>query len=1001
MPRGSASAKRQPGASASHAKHDNGLVAPGKKVSRSKTAAAVNGSSSSSSSVNGSAQHHADARTRSANAVPTATSSSASSLERPALPPQAHSIANGTATTPFPATNGYAHHYQHQHPDTTTPRGLDDMGGLDARTSSLARRGSLGDAASETSASADSFHAAHQSQYHPPYPHEPRQIDVNASKFAADVHRDPGPFDYAATVLMSLPIHDTLAILLILMHVSPLTLSVIYTVFTVLTFASPLTAHSVVNVHLAELLDWHSTMPSLVTVLCVDVLALLVFLFLWPSVQNAILDLAKPVIAATLGGGAASRGGQSRTVSACFAIMIGTHVFKNTRGYWSRFLQLLPPSWRISPDPDDPLEDVSFNPVSAVRNPQPYFTVLGLHILMQGVVRYIREWYIRRERISAASASSHAGDPEAGKPTSTDAADATAQGGPDHHHGESTPNNSHQVSTASSTKRRRKQSAQVRLQQPLWAALASTKVVMVKEYELSHATSEAASPGATDIHNLGNAPFDREGGKIWISYVGCDEVSFDTSPFPDDFSSDTDSEAGGDEHNSTSRGRRAAGAVVDRSKPFYVRINNAHWLSTRIEPARDMNGEAPEDVESSGSEGRGPQGTRWTGDIYGLRPTSKYVCQFVDSRTDAVLFATTITTTRERTRSDSINTAAGAANAGANGMPNGQRRPHSPTTTLRTSIGASDARLAAERARLKTLRKEWKVKVNALRRDNESTDHAIGSAGGTDDRYRQKIRQQETQKAQAEKEARELGSELLAFDSSSGSGGTAEEIGDRRGRAEERWAGEKAVFDAAQREFKSYSAASAGAVKGREAERQTLQTRRNKIAGRVAKVDGELANIADANRRGLNEAERRRQEREGWARAVAVAEEKMGGELGALRAEVGMLEAEHEALAKQAKALHAQMTFASAPAFEEYPPASSWAGPPNVAAPVYAPPAWDGGGGGWGFPPVQPPPGFRRGRSSSMLSDVSGFTQLSGEIRKRGSLGSSGGSRGSHPVSPI
>lgn len=972
MPRGPASGKRQPGAPTSHAKHDNGLVAPGKKISRTKS----NGK--------------AEGRTRSA-ASSTATASAASpQRSAPSLPPPVNGVPNGPSTLP-PAANGCINGLP-SGADKPLPVDDDANMAVDGRPHPGARRVSLG-GESETSTSADSFHSGQQQQHHhyPHYPtaaalgHEPRQIDVNASKFAADVHRDPGPLDYASTVLMSLPIHDTLAILLILMHVSPLTLSVIYTVFTVLTFASPLTAHSVVNVHLAELLDWHSTMPSLVTVLCVDVLALLVFLFLWPSVQNAILDLAKPVIAATLGGGSTSKGGQSRTVSACFAIMIGTHVFKNTRGYWSRFLEFLPPSWRISPDPDDPLEDVPFGAAaSAARNPQPYFTVLGLHILMQGVVRYIREWYIRRERVNAASAS-HAGDPEAGKPTSASAESGDAGQPPD---GEPPPN-SHVASSALSTKRRRKQSAQVRLQQPLWAALASTKVVMVKEYELSHATSEATSPGATDIHNLGNAPFDREGGKIWISYVGCDEVSFDTSPFPDNFSdSEPDAPA------------ECGPTAVDRSKPFYVRINNAHWPSTRIEPARDAGGEAPADVES-GHEGRGPQGTRWTGDIYGLRPTSKYVCQFVDSRTDAVLFTTTITTTRERARSDSA--------ASANGLPNGQRRPHSPTTTLRTSIAASDAKLAHERSRLKTLRKEWKVKVNALRRDNESTDHSINSAGGTDDRYRQKIRQQETQKAQAEKEAGELAAELRAFESA------PDDVAERKRKAEGQWSSEKEMFEAAQRDFKAHSAGAHAAVKGKEGERQQLQTRRNKIAGRVGKVDGELANIADANRRGLDEAERRRAEREGWARGVAAAEEKMMGELGVLRSENEVLVGEHEAASERAKALHAQMTLAAG--YEEFPPTTTaaaataatagWATPASAAAtaaPMYGPPPLWEVPASWGLASPQgapqPPASFRRGRSSSMLSDVSGFTQLSGE-RKRGSLGSSRSGSLRDPASPV
>ncbi|SPN98685.1 uncharacterized protein DNG_01729 [Cephalotrichum gorgonifer] len=927
MPRGTASGKRQQPASTSHARHDNGLVAPGKKVSRSKNSGG-----------------HPDERSRAANSNSTTTTTitttvAASSPQQLSAQSAAIGNANGTAA-PLPyAANGYINGningYSKPHPS-------DDMG-IDGR-SHLPRRTSLG-ADSETSTSAESFQSHHQShhQHYQSYSasalgaNEPRQIDVNASKCSGDVHRDPGPLDYAATVLMSLPLHDTLAILLILMHVSPLTLSVIYTVFTVLTFASPLTAHSVVNVHLAELLDWHSTMPSLVTVLCVDVLALLVFLFLWPSVQNAILDLAKPVIAATLGGGSTSRG-----------------------------------------------EDVSSlsGAVSAIRNPQPYFTILGLHILMQGVVRYIREWYIRRERISAASAS-HAGDPEAGKAstTSMDSGETSTQA-PEV---ESLP--STHGTSAVSTKRRRKQSAQVRLQQPLWAALASTKVVMVKEYELSHATSEAASPGATDLHNLGNAPFDREGGKIWVSYVGCDEVSFDTSPFPDDFS---DAEPLPSDDG-------ASGTGVDRSKPFYVKVNNAHWLSTRIELTRDANGEVPTDVESSGYEGRGPQGTRWTGDIYGLRPMSKYVCQFVDSRTDDVLFTTTITTTREQTRSNST---AAVSPATTNDMPNGQRRPHSPITTLRTSIAAADAKLAAERTKLKTLRKEWKVKVNALKKENEGTDNSNNSAGGTDDRYRQKIRQQETQKAQAEKETLELADELRAFES------TPTDVAERRKKTEEAWKAEKAVYEAAQKEFKSHSAAANSAVKSKEGEQQQLQTRRNKIASRVAKVDSELANITDANKRGLNEAERRRLERESWQRQVSGAEEKMNGDFNALQMENSILQDQYDTVMAQAKALHAQITYAAGfeqgrmPSPAQYPAAAVPTTLPPPAVPsMYGTPVWPGDTtslppvsaavSAWGFPPpmlpsqlgqMQPPPGFKtRGRSSSMLSDVSGFTQLSGE----------------------
>ncbi|KAG7434161.1 putative ubiquitination network signaling protein acrB [Fusarium oxysporum f. sp. raphani] len=164
----------------------------------------------------------------------------------------------------------------------------------DSRTDDL-RRSSL-DAVSEMSS--DSSNANGLSGVEAGH----RQIDVNAMK-NADVHRDSGPFDLATTVLKSLPMQDTLAILIILMHVPSLSLTVIYTIFTFLTFVPPVATSSGMSINLAEIFDGNSTMPSLVTVLCVDFFFLLVWLFLWGPIQDAILDFAKPVIAITLGGG--------------------------------------------------------------------------------------------------------------------------------------------------------------------------------------------------------------------------------------------------------------------------------------------------------------------------------------------------------------------------------------------------------------------------------------------------------------------------------------------------------------------------------------------------------------------------------------------------------------------------------------------------------------------------------------------------------------------------
>ncbi len=67
---------------------------------------------------------------------------------------------------------------------------------------------------------------------------------------------------------------------------------------------------------------------------------------------------------------------------------------------------------------------------------------------------------------------------------------------------------------------------------------------------------------------------------------------------------------------------------------------------------------------------------------------------------------------------------------------------------------------------------------------------------------------------------------------------------------EKKYLAEKEVFEKAQQEFRRHKSGLEAEVKARADERQALQTKRTKIAARIAKVDDELARIADANSRG-------------------------------------------------------------------------------------------------------------------------------------------------------
>ncbi|KAJ9134618.1 Ubiquitination network signaling protein [Pleurostoma richardsiae] len=891
MPRASSSTKRQQGAASNHnSKHENGLVGPGKRIVKQKS------------------QNHLDGSPKlpATNAAP--------------LPPSLPSSSS--------APNG-------------GPRNADDMAPAEHRSTEALRRGSLG-TYSETS-SADSL-APSSSQGVSEDAH--RRIDVNAAK-NTNVHRDTGPFDLALTVLRSCPLHDTIAILIILMQLSPLALSSIYMLFTLLTFVPPVTTSS--GLSITEIFDGLGT-PNLWTLIGLD----LVFFFIWIMVplQDLILDFAQVVIALTLGGGANSRAGTTHNIFLCVGIVIFSHFGRHPALSRLSNLRALLGDGRLgSPDADNPLESSA----GAYEKRGPYGrlrSVLAIHILVQGIVRYVREWYLRREKRDSLSQSQP--DPEAGKVFPADSSTDGGFGTPD------TEPNPQPSSSVVSTKKRRKQSAQVRIRQPLWAALASTKIVMVKEYELSHAATESAGSNATDIHNLGNAPFNTQPEQIWICYVGCDEVSFNTSSFASVKSPS----------HSAGNGNASSSSWIDIAKPFYVRVNNAVWQPTRIMPI--------DNEEESQTE------MRWTGDIYGLTPMSNYEIEFVSTRTGEVLFATSVRTVQAKFKDSDVSVKASAA-------ARSQYRHESPATTLKTSIAGLEVKLADEKARLKALRKENNRKANQVRKDIERLTTAVQSAGGNDEKLRQKIAQNTTQQKQAEQSIVDLEEELKELET------VPDDVLDKYRKKQSEYNSEKAQFDGARASFKSFKSSVDQEVKALEEEQSSLQAKRTKIAARINKVENEHARLTDANARGLDEAERRRQERLAFEAEIAQSEQRYSMTFNHRHT---LNDEKRQHAANMASQLQNYINnFNSVDgSYEEPQYAGSFAPGPWAPSSAHfaANPMWSPGSSG-----AHPPsllshasipslhaaqhqhhhhhviPVKSRGRSSSMLSDVSGFTQSS------------------------
>lgn len=897
MGRSASAPKRPPGTAANQhsTKHENGIVEPRKHLRKPKSNASLGG----------------HARSPAVDRVP--------STPPPPLP-----------ATP-PTANGRAR--QHNDPSSDLKMEAEPLLSVEGYTES---------------SESESFHMGARSismlgeENH-------RKIDVNAAKNPA-VHRDAGTLSLLVTVLRSCPLYDTIAILIVLLQIPPTFLTIIHFLFATLTFVPPSTSsHS--SLSLTDIFEGTLGTPSVATIIAVDALVLMIWLFLWGPLQETALDLSQTVIALTLGGGASGRDAGFNNVLICLGV-VGLSRFAREGGIKNSSLRMFFPaasSGMLGAESDDAFEPPPLRTSKAshawVR------TILAIHILTQGVVRYIRDWYVRREKRD--SLLNGLGDPEAAKGSlshAENAADSTS----------STPSAvpvdldslnvlpvGNGLDKALNSKKKRKVSAQVRLRQPIWAALASTKIVMAKEYETSRAAAESAGTNATDVNNLGNAPFDTEADRIWITYVGFDEVCFNTSYFPSHLYAAKTSEG---------RGGLAQIPGVDMTKPFFVRVNRSIWQPTRINPISDAPGSTTD-------------GPRWSGEIFGLAPMSNYNCDFVSTVDGSILFSTSVRTMQAPT----ADTASAPMIA-----PSVQQ---SPTTTLKTSIATVELKLQEERNRQKRERKDQKSKLNSARKEIDRLSSNIASAGGNDDRLRQKVQQSNLHARQADDAIASLIEQLELLENL-----PEDELVEYKSQ-KAAWQAQKELHKASRHEFQAAKQAADREVQSLTAELTTYQQKKERMQSRIAKLNGEHDRITDANARGLDEAQRKASERTAKeadrARIEMLYKERidmLAPQIQAMQLALSEIWSNIAAM-QHAEYLAAQAHMQHTPAIN-VPTSRPFDNSEGTATNSMSP--WNASGaapyGGVSMTPQHSFHGYRaRGRSSSMLSNVSGFTQSSGE----------------------
>jgi len=654
-----------------NSRHENGVVAPGKRVTKQRSNGNLEGSADGTSRPNGS-------------------------------PSPSASTARTTPRLPDKRTHGAY---------TST------QGDLQAVQEPGKTQLDIGSEGSEALSNRTSHANGSLEQTH-------RKIDVNVAKNPL-VHAN-SIWQSTLTVLRSCPLGDTITILIVLLSLPPTILTVTNALFAMLTFITP-TGPSSLPTTFHEIFQGSGGTPSLATIVLTDIIGLMLWLVLWTPMQTLSIELAQAMVATQLGGGNASKKKGSDRTMLCMGIVSASHVAryqwipKRLFGYdWSAILSSIP---YVSRSP--PLS--SGNDFIPMRSPAGWIRILiALHILIQGLVHVARRWYQKREYTQAVSISKKkepegvAGSPS--RPTLVAPAEAKPQIAVTS--SDLTPKLPPALTKdardkISSGKKKRKQGTYVRSQQPLWAAFAHTKVTVLREYEQSHTHSEASESNATNTTNLGNAPFLAEERRVWVSNMLPTSFRFHATQFPTPRPVEP----------SLEESKITASAAIDRSKPLHVRINDTDWTSTRIESSTDA-GEVTDG--------------EWTGEVFGLSPSSSYRCSFVQSGDGMVVYSTTVTTPAPLTDDNgmykrlmkahfalaNINSDLSLISAA---LPHRVHRPSSPTTpstTLKNSIAAFEVSLSEAQARQKRSRKEAKTASAALKREIDVPSSKMAKVGG-------------------------------------------------------------------------------------------------------------------------------------------------------------------------------------------------------------------------------------------------------------------------------
>ena len=661
----------------------------------------------------------------------------------------------------------------------------------------------------------------------------------------------------ASTIVRLRPATDTVSLLIVLLALPSVILTIVQALFASLTLMPGGVAGTPTSLlSLLDVFQGSAGVPNFSTIGVVDTIIFGLWICLWSWAQNFALDLAQIQIAITLGNG--SSGKNSRVNTFCVAGVLLLHLARSRDVRRFLYSNLIPVELLSQTGLTDYLKYLpTEHDFGDSPGPPSYFrSLFAIHIIAQGAMASFRRYI---SSYSTGNAKSKRIDTEAsaGSVSDAPALDGSAPAGVSSsvdYQPPSTPGlKDSKDNKGISAKKRRRQANHVRSRQPFWAALASTKVHVLREVEHNKALPSAAKqegspfePTHYDLVSITNV----EPSSIYFEAT----YAYEPEPEPEPKSSrQTD------------------------LRPFYVRINGAKWHAVSLDPPTPPSK---------------PDGTaRWTGTVSGLAPNCTYTCTFIGCEEDED-FASIMVKTPMLLDKDLPQSMAPVSARQSSA-------PSSPTTTLKNSIAAAEAKLNEARNRHTKVRRQHRGAQAKVEKEVDGSNARLKTASD-DTKQKQKLLQAERNMRQNEDASQELDAALGTMVS------TPEDDHDDHADA-------KVTHDEEQ---KLLSQANDALTKARSTadedttcvnqELSTIVTRKDRLTGRNSKLTEQHDRITHANVQGLNEKERKAAESIARSSEQHKRESELNHEISHLEREVRAAKGRWEGNARELESLDKQ-----------------------------------------------------------------------------------------------